>query len=189
MRWKFFSLLFLIIPHTSFASINLNNANLDDLKSIGLTKRQAQNLLLHKKKYGDLFSIYELQIVPGFDKEIIEKIAPNVIVEEFWPEDNVSLFHGRKIIRKKKNWHLLFRYGRTLEISKGYRNGTFVGSPDDFLTRINFEQQGYKFSLSFKKNMLNGFILDMLEDTFCWKKNLFSTSSSSEIIKLAVDKV
>ena len=96
-------------------------------------------------------SIYELQVIPGFDRHIIEKILPFVFVEEFWPEDNISIWKGRKFIRRKKNWRLLFRYGRVLEIAKGYLTGHYIGSPDDFLTKINFSDQGYKFSLAYKK--------------------------------------
>lgn len=140
-----------IISSLSFATINLNSATFKDLVSLGLTNKQSQNLLSHRKKYGDLVSIYELQVIPGFDRHVIEKILPFVFVEEFWPEDNISIWKGRKFIRRKKNWRLLFRYGRVLEIAKGYLTGHYVGSPDDFLTKINFSDQGYKFSLAYKK--------------------------------------
>ena len=153
--FKFFllSILFFITPSSSWALLNLNTATFDDLISLGLTHEQTKNFLDHKKKCGKLFSIYELQVIPGFDQKTIDKILPHIFVEEFWPEDDIPIFTGnKKFIQRKKFWRILLRYGRIAEISKGYSTGKYVGSPDDFFTRINFSHpRGYKFSFSYKK--------------------------------------
>ncbi len=174
-----FIFLFWTSSFPSFAKINLNSATFNDLTSLGLTNSQSQNLSSHRKKYGNLISIYELQVIPEFDRYLIEKISPHIFVEEFWPEENISFFNGKTFVKKKKKLQLLFRYGRVLELAQGYINGNYVGSPDDFLTKINFSDQGYKFSLSYKKKYaeylypgrFGGFFL--LEKKFIFDKLIF----------------
>ena len=61
--------------------LDLNNAREEELKFLGLSQEQSDNLLRHISQYGQLASLFELQLVEGFDLELIDKIAPFVRVD------------------------------------------------------------------------------------------------------------
>lgn len=164
----------LFIPHSiSFALINLNNADFNELLSLGLTYKQINSFLDHKQKCGNLFSIYELQVIPKFDQKTIEKILPFVYVEEFWPNDDSVFITDKRFVRKKY-WKITMRYGRVAEISNGYLNGDYVGTPDDFFTKIDFKHpQGYNFSLAYKKKYAESFYPGRIGGYLFLQKKLF----------------
>lgn len=55
----------------------LNTATEEDLQSLQLlSEQQIHALLMHRKKYGKLLSIYELQSIASFDKQTIDRIMP-----------------------------------------------------------------------------------------------------------------
>ena len=61
--------------------INLNNADVSELQRIpGVDLASAQLIVDHKKKYGDFFSINELNAVQNLDQKIIKQISPFVFV-------------------------------------------------------------------------------------------------------------
>ena len=61
--------------------VNLNHSNLDVLVSLGLlTNQQARAIVDYRQKYDAFLSFYELQAVPGWDRQTIEKILPFVTV-------------------------------------------------------------------------------------------------------------
>ncbi|MGQ9863789.1 MAG: helix-hairpin-helix domain-containing protein [Bacteroidia bacterium] len=63
--------------------VDLNSASDRELLQIpGMMPWMVQNLRAHQKAFGPLLSIYELQAVPGFSKEVFEKIRPFVRVRE-----------------------------------------------------------------------------------------------------------
>jgi hypothetical protein len=62
--------------------INLNTASADELRFLNLlTEKQVQSLLEYRTSAGTLLSVYELQSVPGFDLNTINKIISFVKVE------------------------------------------------------------------------------------------------------------
>jgi hypothetical protein len=57
--------------------LNLNSATEDDLSRIpGLNSFQQKNLFNYLKEYGEVFSVYELLSVQGFDSALVSKISP-----------------------------------------------------------------------------------------------------------------
>ncbi|MES2777030.1 MAG: helix-hairpin-helix domain-containing protein [Bacteroidota bacterium] len=61
--------------------LNLNSATESDLKTFFFLKPlQIQSLLLYRQLLGRLIDIYELQAVPGWDIETIQKIRPFITV-------------------------------------------------------------------------------------------------------------
>lgn len=62
--------------------INLNNTTKEELDRLEiLSDFQVNNLLEYSKQYGNIYTIYELLLIDGFNKEIIEKILPFITLE------------------------------------------------------------------------------------------------------------
>lgn len=61
--------------------LRLNTANEEDLQSLQLLQPwQIRSLLLYRKTFGNLLSIYELQAVPGWDQGTILKVLPFISI-------------------------------------------------------------------------------------------------------------
>ena len=117
--------------------LNVNEATQEELKSqFLLTDRQILDLLLHRKYYGRVYTLYELMYLPGFDKATIDFVSPFITVGKS-SDRQVPL----KIRLKRGRSQLLVRYQRLLEKQDGYLpiedsllaqnpNKRYVGSPD-----------------------------------------------------------
>jgi hypothetical protein len=131
--------------------LDLNSVTDEQLRSLYvLTPQQIQSFLLYRKEAGTLLSVYELQSIEGFTKEIFLKIIPFVTVEDASTSFNKNIF---KRISEEKNNYLLLRYGQTLETQKGYSEKTdsssrYAGSSGNFYTRFRISRPG-DFSLGF----------------------------------------
>ena len=63
--------------------INLNAASVIDLQLIPeLDFKSAELIVNHRKRYGNFFTVNELNAVQGLDKDLIEKITPYFIVKK-----------------------------------------------------------------------------------------------------------
>ena len=133
--------------------IDLNHASLESLRSIYLiSDQQIANLLKYISEKGKLLSLYELQLVEGFDFPTIQKLLPFVTVNPKKPtKDQRPLI--QRIIKEKNNY-LIARYERTLETKEGYNttNNTnenhYAGSPDRYYLRYRSSKTG-DFSTGF----------------------------------------
>lgn len=97
--------------------INLNTASEDDLKDLRfLTALQIENLVRYRKIFGYFLSIYELQAVPTWDIETIQKVLPYVTVK-----DVVNF--GKEIGKRFRDgvYSLLGRTTYVLEKSRGFK--------------------------------------------------------------------
>lgn len=119
--------------------LDINNATEQELTEFGMFSAiQIQALLLYRKKFGQIFSLYELQGVPTFDVKTIVRLTPYIAVSA--TKEKEKMHFGRMF---KFGRHQIFaRYQRILEQQKGYRplelgeTGTrFKGSPDKFYMR------------------------------------------------------
>jgi hypothetical protein len=126
--------------------INLNKTNAEELNELHLLNDiQINNLLEYINKNGDLMTIYELQIVNGFDNQVIHKILPYVYITEDFSPIKFSL----KDFLMNGQSTLLMRYGQVLEQQKGFRNidsasfaqspnSRYIGSPQKIYARYNY---------------------------------------------------
>lgn len=96
--------------------LNLNTATLAQLNSLHfLSDLQIKSLLEIRKKYGLFQTIYELQLIEGFDIETIQKLMPFVVVEP----DKSSIDLDPKMLKYGR--HQVFaRWQRYIEPRKGY---------------------------------------------------------------------
>ena len=151
--------------------INLNNTSPDVLRSLFvLSDRQIQNFFMHIQKNGRLLSIYELQAIPDFDLETINRLLPFVTVRETGTQaDTRSIW---KRILQEKNTFFLLRYSQTLEERKGYsiQEGDTTSSGDQKSRYLGTPFQTYlRFRTSHTKDFSIGFTLEKDQgEQFAW---------------------
>jgi len=127
--------------------INLNTASAEELRFLNLlTEKQVQSLLEYRTSAGTLLSVYELQSVPGFDLNTINKIISFVKVEN---AEGGSLL---KRIFSEENNYLIARYHQPLEEKQGFTSEVperkFKGDEGDLYMRFRTSKPG-DFSLGF----------------------------------------
>jgi hypothetical protein len=131
--------------------LDLNEATDEQLSALYvLSPQQIQSFLSYRKEAGLLLSVYELQSVTGFSKELFLKLIPFVTVKDASSSFNRSIFN--RVLAEKNNY-LLLRYTQTLEQQKGYSektdsSGRYAGKPGDFYARFRTSKTG-DFSLGF----------------------------------------
>jgi Helix-hairpin-helix motif len=131
--------------------LDLNQVTDEQLRSLYiLTLPQIQSFLTYRKEAGPFLSVYELQNIEGFTKDIFLKLIPFVTVEDVSSSLNKNIF---KRIASEQNNYLLLRYAQTLENQKGYSEETdssnrYVGLSGNFYARFRTSKPG-DFSLGF----------------------------------------
>lgn len=140
--------------------INLNNCSFDDLQELSLlTDIQVNDLLLHRKLYGNFISIYELQSLQYWDLSTIQLVLPFVRVDDKLDQLHINF----KDLIKEGNFEVFMRYQRILEEKAGYQiegvsdsilqntNKYYLGNADHYYTRFRY---------SYKSNISLGFTAD-----------------------------
>ncbi len=136
---------------TAYANnpLNLNRATADDLTTFNLLNpMQIQSLLAYRYELGSFISIYELQAIPNFDLNIIQRILPYVTIgNELMDKTNFST-------RLTKGDNTIFtRFRRVLEAQEGYQTDTdnaYLGNKNQyyFRYRYNYDTRlSYGFTL------------------------------------------
>jgi DNA uptake protein ComE-like DNA-binding protein len=115
--------------------VNLNTANEDELKELKiLSPLQIQSLISYRNLFGKFIDVYELQAVPGFTIDVIQKIKPFITVTI-----QQKLTESIKARLQNGEHSLLTRLTQTLEKSKGYKidsaTNFYPGSPQKILLR------------------------------------------------------
>lgn len=151
-----FDTQFEYLEHYQNNPLDLNTATEQELTDFGLLSAiQIQSLLLYRERYGQIYSLYELQGVPTFDVRTIIRLSPYIAVSATKTEEKFNLGKSLKYSR-----HQIFaRYQRLLEQQRGFRplapgeTGTrFLGSPDKLYFRYRMT---YKDRMSLGVTMEN----------------------------------
>ena len=118
--------------------LNLNKASAEDLRSLRLLNDlQIYHLLQHRKLLGTFLSVYELQAVPGWPVELIQRLLPYIKVEEEVPLAETLL---KRI--KGGNHMVLLSASRVLERQKGYVSSTssgYLGGKERLQARYRYQ--------------------------------------------------
>lgn len=121
--------------------INLNSTSNEELHRLGvlLNDLQINALLQHVEKNGKFLSVYELQVVDGFDLETIFKIVPYIKVNNDKDLQSISF---REIFKNGEHTYLV-RTEKVLEKSTGYfpqdtAPAVYLGSPYKIYNRYRF---------------------------------------------------
>jgi hypothetical protein len=136
--------------------VDLNQATGEELRSLFvLREAQVESLIRYRKEQGSLLSIYELQAVPGFDSDVINRLIPFTVVRD--PANSFDKRFLRRVVEEKNNY-FIFRNERTLEEKKGYLSGTdsssrYIGSPDKLYSRFRINHTGdFSFGFTIEKD-------------------------------------
>lgn len=135
--------------------IDINKAEAELLQSTYLmNENQINNLIAYRTSFGALISLYELQAVPGFDIESIERIIPFITLED--RQGRSQKFLSR--LRNEEQAYFLFRHRRTWETRRGFtppdtsRSGAvssrYLGDPNELYVRFRI-QHARDFSIGF----------------------------------------
>lgn len=132
--------------------INLNETEGVELEDLGLlTTIQISDLIRHRKLFGKLMTLYELQSLTFWDLETIELVRPFVRVDD--KLDNLHVTFREALRQGKFEWFL--RYQPTVEPKLGYEkvpdsvlassNNYYYGNSDRYYTRFRYT---YKTNIS-----------------------------------------
>jgi len=135
-----FELLYDDLTQFYYQKINLNKTNKNELEKLQfLSDIQVENLLAYLYLNRGMKTIYELQLVEGFDWFVIELLLPFVNVEVIDIQQNK--WDLKKIFRKTKH-EIILRFDGTVEQKRGYRKdelNQYLGSPFYELMRYGFK--------------------------------------------------
>jgi DNA uptake protein ComE-like DNA-binding protein len=77
--------------------ININSATVDELRDLKIiSDLQIDNLIVYRRLFGNLISVYELQAVPSWDLNTIKRILPLITVANalLFKEEFSTRFRG-----------------------------------------------------------------------------------------------
>lgn len=135
--------------------LNLNTATVEDLQRIRfLSYYQIENLHHYIFQYGQIYSIYELLGVDGFDRNTVKWLshfvtvlpAEQLVYEKFSNKDTVFV-KGESLIRTS----------RVVEPLKGALEHKFNGSPWQVLLKQKVEAGNYRVGLVYEKDVGESF--------------------------------
>ena len=142
--------------------INLNTATLNDLLQIPeLDNSSAKLILDHRSRYGNFFSVSELNAVQNLDKNLIKKITPFVYVEKVKTE-LVQEPEDVNMIFSRSDALLRSRFINALQNNEAFLNQKFVGTKPRIYNRLllkysNQLQVGYLAEKDPGESALNEF--------------------------------
>ncbi len=170
--------------------ININKATEYELKILNLNEQQSRNIQDYISTFGELTSIYELNMIEGFDSILIKRLEPCII---FRIDPEIYKISWSNLIKQGKHT-ILSRYQQTLEKQKGYTssisdtsssttndlsktykpNNSYIGNPVKMLLKYGYNfHNRLKFGITLEKDsgesLKNGF--DFCSLHFYYKSN------------------
>jgi len=128
--------------------LNLNSASEEDLEKLQvLNDIQIRSIIAYRENFGQFLTIYELQLVNGFDKSIIDKILPFLTVEKSEGLINIPI---RKALING-NHEMFLRAGQMLEDQKGFTpkidssDSRYLGDKNKLYARYKFSYKNKLF--------------------------------------------
>lgn len=120
--------------------ININSTNSVELSKMYLLNSiQIKNLLAYVEEYGPVYSIYELNTIEGFTKELLQKMQVFIVFE---PKETAPTSLKEEI--KYNRQELLLRSLGTLQKARGYKPNDeeikpYEGNRFRYYSRYSFE--------------------------------------------------
>ncbi|HEY8402048.1 MAG TPA: helix-hairpin-helix domain-containing protein [Cytophagaceae bacterium] len=128
--------------------LDINTITKEDLEQFAfLTPSQIDNFLAYRSTYGPFLSIYELQVIPGFDIELLQLLKHFFTIKK-------NKISGSHI---ENSGYVMLIYQRVLEKQKGYSYDNdstgYLGSPDQLQIRIKkLISDKYRFHMLLDKD-------------------------------------
>lgn len=167
--------------------LNINEADESLLQLFKiLTPIQIRNFLNYRSQLGNFVSVYELQAIPGWDVQTIQKIRPYLYAGA--AQTNLQLLRSRF---KDGDHSILLRASQVLEKSKGYTpsatSNYYLGSPQKLFVRYkyNFKNQ-MQFGVLGEKDAGEQFFKDKQNKGFDFYSAHFYAKNLGSIKALAL---
>ena len=132
--------LFEIVEQLMRNPVDLNQAEVADLQQIPDVDFESAKLIVnHRKKYGNFFSLDELNSVQGLNKDIIQQIKPFVITKkpsDIKPPDKEEE-NALDQLLTKSNFILRSRLSNDLQTRKGFTENKYEGTKPKLYNRMN----------------------------------------------------
>ncbi len=126
--------LFDAIEQYTRTPLLINSASLEDLEAFPfLDDAQIVALLQHIKYFGKLITIEELQVIPGFDDELIRSVKPLVTVGRLAGQKTISI---RNLLSEGMNT-LMLRVQKSIENKQD--QPSFPGSDEKIYFRYKYQ--------------------------------------------------
>lgn len=121
--------------------INLNTPDLSILRELGIfSPIQLQNIISYRTQLGNFISIYELQAVPGFNLQLIDRLRPYIVVST--PQNVISSIRERMANGSSS---IIARVVQVIEKQKGFKldaasaNNYYPGSRQKLFLRYKYQ--------------------------------------------------
>lgn len=140
--------------------VNINKASERQLAQLQLNDLQIRNLTGYIQKYGALASIYELNMIEGFDSLLVSNLSPFITFGLQSPGRPVNL----KNLSRYGKHQLLMRYQQITETQKGYTpisdsalevnpNARYLGGPQKLYVRYGYNYYNkVRFGITMEKD-------------------------------------
>lgn len=138
-----YSILIEELDDLTLKPINLNSSDIDQLHNLFLIDAyQLENLRAYIQDNGPLLSVYELQLIEGFNRANIEVLLPFVEAKAI---EKTSLPKIRSVFKYGKH-NMIIRAQRILEKSIAYQNyeegeninAKYLGDPNKYYLKYKF---------------------------------------------------
>ncbi|MHC1778497.1 MAG: helix-hairpin-helix domain-containing protein [Lentimicrobium sp.] len=125
--------------------VNINQASERELMQLQLNDLQIYNLNTYIQKFGELTSLYELNLIEGFDSTLVTNLSPFITFELKPYGTGITLSNLAKYGRNQ----LITRYQQVLQEQKGYSpiddssyqanpNSRYLGGPEKLYLRYGY---------------------------------------------------
>ena len=164
--------------------ININGTNIHILRDIYLINDiQLNNLNLYINQFGQLYSIYELASINGFDEKTVKKLQPFIKIESV---SEAKKYSSKDLFNYGRH-QLLLRYDQVLETRKGFSipsdsaihnpGSVYLGNPQHYYLRylFNFKNK-FRFGITMDKDAGEVLFKGKLSDSI---KELIGTKVSN----------
>lgn len=130
--------------------VDLNTVTKEELEEFGLLNNiQISNFLYYRRKYGNIYSVYELNSINGFDSKLVKVLLNYVTVNP--TEKKTYPFKIKNMFKYSRN-EVFVRYQQVIEEQAGYSdiedsllaenpNQRYMGNAAKYYARYRFRYQ------------------------------------------------
>jgi len=176
--------------------VNLNQASESELYQLQLNDIQIRNLRNHILQFGEISSIYELNLIEGFDSLLVTSLNPYICFELSSSFNKVNL---KNLIGSGKH-QLILRFQQVPELQQGYRpvndsvykadpDSRYLGGPQKLLLRYGYNfYNKIRFGVTMEKDAGETFFpeSDSLKKGFDFYSMFFCYSGKKFLRHLAI---
>jgi hypothetical protein len=157
-----------ITPYLS-NPLDLNKAEYEDLeKLLILTPIQINNFLGYRFKAGKIISLYELQVIEGFDLTAILHLLPFVTIRN---EDSYRNLWNR--IQHNKNIYLLTKFDPAIHSTTSNKD-QYLGDGNRIILRYrNYQTNDFSFGVTMKKDAGEPIKFNLKKEYFLFDETSF----------------